>query len=158
MRGPKPPAVNLSDKERQGLDQLLRRHSTPQQIALRGRIVLLAAQGKNNAQVARELGITVEAARRWRTAVAVAAEDRSVGRLEFDSEEIVIDLQGAAVEVPGTYHFRVAGGAVPAQPMLYPYPEDPLLGAARTLRLEWRHPDGRWAPSTRNSAPGTAAA
>ena len=66
MRGPKPPAVNLSDKERQGLDQLLRRHSTPQQIALRGRIVLIAAQGKNNAQVARELGITVEAARRWR--------------------------------------------------------------------------------------------
>jgi len=66
MRGPKPPALNLSDKERQGLDQLLRRHSTPQQIALRGRIVLIAAQGKNNAQVARELGITVEAARRWR--------------------------------------------------------------------------------------------
>ena len=66
MRGPKPPAVNLGDKERQGLDQLLRRHSTPQQIALRGRIVLIAAQGKNNAQVARELGITVEAARRWR--------------------------------------------------------------------------------------------
>ena len=66
MRGPKPPAVNLSGKERQGLDQLLRRHSTPQQIALRGRIVLIAAQGKNNAQVARELGITVEAARRWR--------------------------------------------------------------------------------------------
>jgi putative transposase len=66
MRGPKPPAVNLSDQERQGLDQLLRRHSTPQQIALRGRIVLVAAQGKNNAQVARELGIAVEAARRWR--------------------------------------------------------------------------------------------
>ena len=66
MRGPKPPVVNLSDKERQGLDQLLRRHSAPQQIALRGRIVLIAAQGKNNAQVARELGITVEAARRWR--------------------------------------------------------------------------------------------
>jgi putative transposase len=66
MRGPKPPAVNLSDQERQGLEQLLRRHSTPQQIALRGRIVLVAAQGKNNAQVARELGIAVEAARRWR--------------------------------------------------------------------------------------------
>jgi putative transposase len=66
MRGPKPPAVNLSDKERQGLEQLLRRHSTPQQIALRGRVILAAAQGKNNAQVARELGIAVEAARRWR--------------------------------------------------------------------------------------------
>ena len=66
MRGPKPPAVNLSDKERQGLEQLIRRHSTPQQIALRGRIVLAAAQGKNNAQVARELDITVLTARLWR--------------------------------------------------------------------------------------------
>jgi len=77
---------------------------------------------------------------------AVAAGDRPAGRLEFDSEEIVIDLRGDAVEVTGTYHFRVAGGPVPAQPMLYPYPEDPLLGAARTLRLEWRQPNGRWAP------------
>jgi transposase len=66
MPGPKPEAVSLSDEERQGLEQLLRRHSTPQQIALRDRIVLSAAGGKNNAQVARELGITVEAARRWR--------------------------------------------------------------------------------------------
>lgn len=77
---------------------------------------------------------------------AVAAGDRPAGRLEFDSEEILIDLRGDAVEVTGTYHFRVAGGPVPAQPMLYPYPEDPLLGAARTLRLEWRQPGGRWAP------------
>jgi len=66
MRGPKPPAVNMSDKERQGLEQLVRRHSTPQQMALRGRIVLAAAQGKNNAQIAREFGITVETARHWR--------------------------------------------------------------------------------------------
>jgi hypothetical protein len=66
MRGPKPPAVNLSEKERQGLEQLIRRHSTPQQIALRGRIVLAAAQGKNNAQIARELDIAVLTARLWR--------------------------------------------------------------------------------------------
>jgi putative transposase len=66
MRGPKPPAVNLSEKERQGLEQSIRRHSTPQQIALRGRIVLAAAQGKNNAQIARELDITVLTARLWR--------------------------------------------------------------------------------------------
>jgi hypothetical protein len=80
------------------------------------------------------------------TAVVAAAEDRSSGRLEFDSEEIVIDVRGDVVEVTGTYHLRIAGGAVSAQPMLYPYPADPLLGEARTLRLEWRRSDGRWAP------------
>ena len=35
-------------------------------MALRGRIVLAAAQGRNNAQIAREFGITVETARHWR--------------------------------------------------------------------------------------------
>jgi putative transposase len=66
MRGPKPPVVNLNDKERQGLEQLVRRHSTSQQIALRGRVVLAAAAGKNNAQIAREFDITVDTARQWR--------------------------------------------------------------------------------------------
>jgi hypothetical protein len=80
------------------------------------------------------------------TAVVAGADEGPAGRLEFDSEEIVIDVRGDVVAVTGTYHFRVVGGAVRAQAMLYPYPEDPLLGAARTLRLEWRQPDGRWAP------------
>jgi putative transposase len=66
MSGPNPPAVNLTDKERQGLEQLVRRHSAPQQLALRGRIVLAAGDGKNNAQIAREFGITVDTARQWR--------------------------------------------------------------------------------------------
>ena len=66
MRGPKPPAVNLTDKERQALERLVRRHSTPQQWVLRGRIVLAAADGKNNAQIARDFGITVDTARQWR--------------------------------------------------------------------------------------------
>jgi putative transposase len=66
MPGPKPPEVKLTDEEREGLEKLIRRHNTPQQIALRGRIVLAAADGKNNAQIARELGIAVRTARHWR--------------------------------------------------------------------------------------------
>ena len=66
MRGPKPLKIELSDKERQELQHLTRRHTTPQQIALRGRIVLAAAQGKSNAQIARELGVNVDTVRLWR--------------------------------------------------------------------------------------------
>ncbi len=87
MRGPKPSAVNLTDKERQGFEQLLRRHSTPQQIALRGRIVLAAADGKNNAQIAREFDIAVDTARQWRerwlTLQPISLDDLTVAeRLE----------------------------------------------------------------------------
>ena len=48
MRGPKPPPIELSETERQELEQFTRRHSTPQQLALRARSVLAAATGANN--------------------------------------------------------------------------------------------------------------
>lgn len=79
MRGPKPQPVCLSDVERTALTQLARRPSTPQQLALRARIVLAAADGLTNAQIARDLDITVVTARTWRTrwlvCAAVSIED-----------------------------------------------------------------------------------
>jgi putative transposase len=66
MPGPKPAVIHLTDEERQGLERLVHRHRTPQQIALRGRIVLAAAEGANNARIARELAMGVATARLWR--------------------------------------------------------------------------------------------
>ena len=66
QRGPKAPPIELSKAERQELWALLRRHSTPQQLALRARIVLLAAEGANNCQIARQLEVSLDRARRWR--------------------------------------------------------------------------------------------
>jgi transposase len=56
----------LSDEERQALEKLIRRHSAPQQLVLRARIVVAADSGQNNAQIARDLDIEVRAVRRWR--------------------------------------------------------------------------------------------
>ena len=82
MRGPKPPVVELSPKERQGVETLVRRHSTPQQVALRGRIILGAAAGLNNSQIARQVGLEVDTVRRWRSRwlelQAVSLEDLSL--------------------------------------------------------------------------------
>ena len=66
MRGPKPPSVELTPEERQGLEGLVRRHTTPQQMALRARIILSAAAGFNNSQIARQLDVEVDTARLWR--------------------------------------------------------------------------------------------
>jgi transposase len=66
MRGPKPPKIELTDAERQALDELVRRHRTPQQIALRARIVLAANKGCNNAQIARQLDVSIDMVRLWR--------------------------------------------------------------------------------------------
>jgi len=67
MRGPKPPPVALSDEERRALEGLVRGRQTAQQVALRARIILAAADGENNSQLARRLGIEPDTARLWRT-------------------------------------------------------------------------------------------
>lgn len=66
MKGPKPPAVDLSEAERQALEKTVRAHSTSQQIALRARIILTASQGLNNEQVGRALHVGVDMVRQWR--------------------------------------------------------------------------------------------
>ena len=66
MRGPKPPVVVLSADERRGLEGLVRAHRTPQQLALRARIVLAAAEGQNNTQIARQVGVDTDTVRLWR--------------------------------------------------------------------------------------------
>jgi transposase len=67
MRGPKPDPLSVSENVRNELERLVRRHTTAQQVVLRGRIILAADAGKNNSQIARELGLSVETVRAWRT-------------------------------------------------------------------------------------------
>ena len=66
MPGPKPSAINLNDFERQGLELLVRRYTTGQQKVIRARIVLLAAMGKNNREIANELEVSLDMVRLWR--------------------------------------------------------------------------------------------
>jgi putative transposase len=56
----------LTDEERHGLEKLTKGHNSPQQLVLRARIVLAADDGKNNAQIARDLDVEVQTVRRWR--------------------------------------------------------------------------------------------
>ena len=66
MPGPKPLPINLTNAERQGLDLLVRRYSTGQQKVIRARIVLQAADGKNNQEIVRDLNVSVDTVRLWR--------------------------------------------------------------------------------------------
>src|SRR5712692_3610980 len=81
--------VKLNEREQEGLVQITRRHRSEQQQVLRARIVLAAAQGHANAQIARELAINVDTARLWR--------DRWVGLqgIDLDTLSITERLQDA---------------------------------------------------------------
>jgi transposase len=66
MPGPKPPEIIVTADQRAALERLERAHTTGQQLALRARIILLAAEGRNTSEVARTLGMDVDTARQWR--------------------------------------------------------------------------------------------
>ncbi len=60
------PAVLLSEADRLALEKLLRRASTPQQIALRAKIILRSAAGEGYGEISRGLSISLEMSRLWR--------------------------------------------------------------------------------------------
>jgi putative transposase len=66
LRGRRPLALCLEEAFQHELEALVRRHTTPQQIVLCARIILLAHQEQNNQQIAQHLGIGVDTARHWR--------------------------------------------------------------------------------------------
>lgn len=59
--------LTLESTDRETLERWSRRPTTSQALALRARIVLTAALGKNNVAVAKELGITRGTVRKWRS-------------------------------------------------------------------------------------------
>src|SRR5271157_3933033 len=63
--------VALTAETRSTLDKLVRSSSTPQSLALRSRIVLAAADGSNNQQIAAALKIPPITVGKWRQSFAV---------------------------------------------------------------------------------------
>jgi transposase len=113
-RGPNPIEVILSDQEVQALEKCIRRHTTTQQIAQRVRIIQAAAAGRNNAQIMRELGISIDRVRLWRRrwvewqdiplkecSVEIRLSDapRSGSPVKFSAEQVA-QIIAIACEVP----------------------------------------------------------
>jgi hypothetical protein len=61
-----PDRIELSDAQRRELDRLIRAGSTEQRLALRAEIVLRAADGHPNAQIAASMSVCEDTARKCR--------------------------------------------------------------------------------------------
>jgi transposase len=66
MPNPVPLAIELTDQERAQLQARTRRRTSAQALAMRSRIVLLAADGLNNTEIAARLDLAVSSVRKWR--------------------------------------------------------------------------------------------
>ena len=109
-----PTPLQLAETEREQLQQLVNRHSTPQQIALRASIILLADEGQNHREIARHLNISRDMARLWRNrwlelsaknipvVERLADAPRPGGPMTFSLEQI-LRLFAMACEKPEDY-------------------------------------------------------
>src|SRR5260370_32976017 len=70
--------VSVLPEQREVLEQLVRTHSTPQQLAMRARMILHAADGTRVRASARELAVWPKTVRYWRKRWRRAAEGQSV--------------------------------------------------------------------------------
>jgi len=75
------PAVELSEIDREWLRKQTRSTIAPRRLGARCRIVLLAAEGKTNEQIAAELGLSRQKAGRWRSRFVAQ------GRLGLEQDE-----------------------------------------------------------------------
>lgn len=71
--------IHLNGQEQEEWTRLTKRHRSEQQIVLRARIILAAAQGSSNIEIARDLEINVDTVRLWR--------DRWANWQEIDQEQ-----------------------------------------------------------------------
>src|SRR5271165_3678103 len=85
--------VMLIDQEQAALTQMTKRHRSEQQQVLRARIVLAAAEGRSNAQIARDLEINVDTVRLWR--------DRWVGLQGIDLDALSVEERLQDAPRPG---------------------------------------------------------
>ena len=95
-------AIYLSEQEQEELTRLTKRHRSEQQVVLRARIILAAAQGASNSQIAHDLNINVDTARLWR--------DRWANWQEIDQER---NEEGSAVRLVQRLQDAPRPGAVP---------------------------------------------
>ena len=77
--------VNVLPEQREVLEHLVRTHSTPQQLAMRARLILYAADGVGVRESARELGVWPKTVRYWRKRWHRAAEGQSVSERLADA-------------------------------------------------------------------------
>jgi transposase len=102
------PAVSLNQTTKAALDQLVRSPSTPQGLVQRGRIVLAAAAGQTNQQIAEALAMPEVTVGKWRRGFAgqglegLQDAPRS-GRPVKHGPEIVQRIQRRACQKPQPY-------------------------------------------------------
>jgi len=87
-RGPKPKTIQLTERQRTILEQIVRRAQSAQCMVTRSKIILMSDDGQRNQHIATNLNIYIQTPRRWRNRWAEAAARLSEIESELDDKEL----------------------------------------------------------------------
>lgn len=101
MRGPKPPVVKLISRLQDLLEKISRRQTAAQHLVKRARIILNAAKGLNNTQIAKLLKIDLNTVQTWRGRWLTAEERLCNGVKEDMSDcELLVLIEETLADAP----------------------------------------------------------
>jgi len=103
---PKAQVVNLSEAERQGLEKMIKRHQVGQQLALRARIILAAADGQKNKEIVQKYQVTADMVRLWRNRW-VKLHDISLKDLSIEDRLADAPRPGAPAKITADQRCRI---------------------------------------------------
>jgi len=108
--------IVLSEKEFTELTQITRRHRSEQQQVIRANIILLAAQGRSNGKIAKELSIHIDTARLWRDRWAML-QGIDVEKLSIAERLVDAPRPGKPSKITAEQRCQIAALACEAPPM-----------------------------------------
>lgn len=99
-RGPKPKLIELTERQRKILEQIVRRAQSAQCMVTRSKIILMADQGLHNQYIADDLDIHVQTPRRWRNRWAEAAERLKALEADLDDRALHMHIEDVLSDEP----------------------------------------------------------
>ena len=97
MRGPKPDEINLTPRLKEILEKIVRRYTNPYWLVIRAKMILYAAAGDNNTEIAQRIDTTPDTVRKWRDrwieeeSRLLAVEDEDIAELVGLIETVLSD-------------------------------------------------------------------
>ena len=99
-RGPKPKMIQLTERQRTILEQIVRRAQSAQCTVTRSKIILKANDGLNNQQIADDMSIHIQTSRKWRNRWAEAADQLNEIESELDDKALKIRIKEILGDAP----------------------------------------------------------
>src|SRR4051794_31836022 len=139
MTVPQATTIRVTERQRQVLEQVVRASTSPQGLATRARIVLAAAEGTSNRQIAMRLGVTRNVVHAWRGRWAAASDALLAAELEGgagDERALQAVVQGVLADAPRSG----------APPTFTPEQLCRIIALACTSPSEAGRPISHWTP------------